>query len=437
MEVNFEKLSETQGSIKIRVNRDDFQPAVNQKIKEYSKSANIKGFRPGKVPVGMIRKMYGAAIIVEEINKLVSEKLNTFLRESETHFLGEPLPGKEEQNYDWDQQQIFEFDYKVGFAKDFDIKLDKLKIDKYKIKIDNQVIDETIENLQRQFAEISHPEITTEKDTLYGKASTKDGAIEKEISIDLRELEKNTLKKCVGLKIGDEIEIDVKKSFKNDRVIKNQLRLEEDTFQKLKKFTFKLDAINHYKLSPIDQDFFDKTFGKDAVKNEEEFRDKVKEAVAENYRAEEEQFLNYRLREKATEAAKIVLPDDFLKDWLAASNKEITHEVLDSEYSAYSNELRWSLIVNEIADGQKIKVEHEDVISEAKALIKKQLAGSGIGAQMDDQLDSFANNYLQGEKGENYMKVFNEIRSKKVMDFIKDSVTIKDKDVSLQEFRKL
>ena len=125
MDITFDKTEKTQGVIKISVNRADFQPGVDQKIKEYSKTANIKGFRQGKVPTGMIKKMYGNALIVDEINKLVSEKLNAYLREGETQFLGEPLPADKDKEFDWENQESFEFNYEIGFAEPFDLKVDK------------------------------------------------------------------------------------------------------------------------------------------------------------------------------------------------------------------------------------------------------------------------------------------------------------------------
>lgn len=438
MDITFDKTGKTQGVIKISVNRADFQPGVDQKIKEYSKTANIKGFRQGKVPTGMIKKMYGNALIVDEINKLVSEKLNTYLRESETQFLGEPLPVQQDVEFDWETQESFEFEYQIGFAEPFEVKADKkVKLEKYFINVDDKVINETIENLQRQFGEMENPEVSSEKDSLYGQVKSKDGAVDQEISIDLRDVEKGTLKKLVGIKNGAEVELDPKKSFKHDNVLKNQLRMDEDEFKKLKKLTFTLKAINHYKLAPVNQELFDKTFGKDTIKDEAGFRDRVKEIVSQNYKGESEQFFDHQVREKLTESAKINLPDEFLKEWLIKTNDNITPELMELEYGSYAKELKWSLIRNQLVKNQEIKVEHEDVINEAKELIKKQFAGSGIGNQMDDQLDTFANNYLQGENGENYMKVFNQVQSKKVLDYIKSEVTVKEKTVSLDEFRKL
>ena len=437
MEISFDKTDKTQGLIKISVNKADFQPGVDQKIKEYSRTANIKGFRKGKVPAGMIRKMYGSALIVEEINKLVSDKLNGYLREGETQFLGEPLPEKADESFDWENQENFDFKYQIGYAQPFDLKIDKkLKVEKYSIKVDDSVIDETIENLQRQFGEMENPGTSSDKDTLYGQATTSDGLLDQEISIDLRDIEKSYLKKLVAIGIDTEVQLDARKSFKNENAIKAQVRLNEDDFKKLKKFSFILKGINHHKLAPVDKTLFDKAFGEGQVQDEQEFRLRVKDAVSGNYKSESEKFFEVQLIDRLAEKARIDLPDEFLKKWLVKTNENLTEELLDLEYGTYAKELRWSLIRNKVLKDQEIKVEHEDVTNEAKELIKRQFAGSGL-PEMNDQLDNFAQNYLQGENGENYMKVFNQVQNVKVLDYIRSEATIKEKEISLDEFRKL
>jgi len=196
LEITFNKTQPNQGIIKISVNRTDFQSNVDQKIKEYSRKAEIKGFRKGKVPVGMIKKMYGSALIIDEINKLVSDKLNGYLKENDTQFLGEPLPASQDNTYDWDNQDEFEFDYEIGFAEPFEIILDKKKkIEKYFIKVDQQVLDETIDNLQRQFGETENTEVSAEGDILNGEVFVKSLDLTKEISIDFRDVEKNSSQK--------------------------------------------------------------------------------------------------------------------------------------------------------------------------------------------------------------------------------------------------
>ncbi len=442
MEITLDKIDKTEGLIKVKLKHDDYQPGVSKKIKEYSKKANIKGFRPGKVPPHLIKELYGKSILAEEINQLLSDKLNAYLRESELQFLGEPIPKEDSFNdlvLGTDQAKDFVFEYNVGFAEEFDLKIDqKLKVEKPKIKVDKKVIDETVENLQRQFGEPSNEEIAKAKDVIYGKVSSKDGEIEKEINIDLNELAKGIDKKFIGKKVGDQVEFDPKKLYNDSHKLHHQLDISHDAFDQLKgKLKINIGGISRTNPIPVDQQLFDKTFGEGTVKTEEEFRKKVEEAVSENYQREEEQYFSYQLRKQLIEKAKIKLPDNFLKKWLVKSDEKITDDVLSEEYDSYSSEVKWSLIKNKIIKDQEIKAENEEVIAAAKDLISAQFGQAGLGNQMGDKLDMFAQNYLQAENGDNYMKLYNQVLNNKVLDYVKSQVNIKDKIVSLDDFRKL
>ena len=440
MDITIDKIENSEALIKIKLNEGDYQPRVTEKIKDFSKKANIKGFRPGKVPPGMIKKMYGKSFLVEEINKVLSENLNKTLQTSEMQFLGEPLPNEDKmKEIDWDNQKEFEFEYHIGYTDDFEVKLDKkLKVEHPKIKIDKKVIDETVENVQKQFGEVTNPESVGEGDTVYGPAKSEDESFDQEISLELDEMEKATAKKFIGAKVEDSIAFDPKKAFKDKSYFGRIARMTDEDVKGIKgKITFTIKGINHVVPAEINQELFDKTFGKDAVKSEEEFREKVKETISENYSKEEEQFFFYKLREALIDKTKIDLPDPFLKKWLLKTNENMTEELLDKEYEQYAKELKWSLIRNKIAKEKDIKVEHEEVVNEAKKMIVQQFGGAGMASQLGDQLDSFANNYLQGENGENYMKVHNQVQSQKVYEAAGEDVTEKEKQVSVEEFRNL
>ena len=347
MEITLDKTDKNEGLIKVSLKEADYQPAVDQKVKEYRKKANIKGFRPGKVPEGMIRSMYGKSLVVEEINQLVGQKLSGYIKESEMQFLGEPMPNREKaDSIDWETQKDFDFEYNIGFASDFDLKIDrKLKTERYKIKIDESVLKETIENLQRQFGEPKMAEIVEEKDFVYGPVVSADESINKELKIDMRELEKGAWKKFRGCKTDDKLSIDAKKIYKSPNLLKHQLGLTDEEYKKIKgKLTITIQGIERITEAPVDQTLFDKTFGEGSVDSLDVFNEKVKEAVSKNYASEESQFFNFKLREQLIEKAKIVLPDNFLKNWLKEVNEEMTDEILEKEYSTYAKELRWSLL---------------------------------------------------------------------------------------------
>ena len=188
----------------------------------------------------------------------------------------------------------------------------------------------------------------------------------------------------------------------------------------------------------LKQPFFDRLFGKDMVKTEQEFKDRVKTIMEENYSRDTENFLMNQIRDAIVGSTKLDLPDTFLKRWLLLSNQgKLSEEALEKEYGPYSDEMKWSIISNKIAEDHEVKVEHEDVVAKAKELITAQLASSGLNQEWGDQLDTFADNYLKGEEGQNYMKVFNQLRGEKVFEVIKEHIGIKEKGVSVEEFREI
>lgn len=440
MEITLDKIDKTECLIKISLKEADYQPAINQKVKEYRKKANIKGFRPGKVPDGMIRSIYGKSLLIEEINRIVGHEMSDYLKKSDLLFLGEPLPNREKSNaIDWKAQKDFDFEYNIGFANDFELKIDKkTKIERYKIKVDEAVINETIENLQRRFGDPEVVATVEEKDFVYGSVVSSDETINKELKIDMKELGKGAWKKFRGSEVSKKISIKAKKWYRSPNLLKHQLGLTDEEYKKIKgELTITIQRIERVKEIPVDQTLFDKTFGEGSVDSLASFKEKVKEAVNKSYTIEEAQFFDFKLREQLIEKAKILLPDNFLKKWLIEVNEDMTEEVLEKEYSSYTKELRWSLIRNNIVKTQQLEIDNDEVIQEAKTMIRNQFAASGIGEGMEDQLDTFANNYLQGENGDNYMKVFNQVQNRRVMDFLESEITIKDKEVSLDAFREM
>ncbi len=439
MDISLDKIDKTEALIKVSVKESDYQPRVSLKIKDYSKKANIKGFRPGKVPEGLVKKMYGKGILLEELNSIVSESLNSYLRESEYQFLGEPMPKDDFETLDFDAQKDYVFEYHVGFAEDFDLTIDsKVKVDKHAIKIDDKVLKETIDNLRRQFGETTTPSESDDKDIVYGDIKSEDGSIDNEVSIDLDDVESGLVKKFIGLKENDEVTFDPKKLYKDSHKLHHQIKMSHDDFEALKtKATFKVKGITRQEPAAMDQELFNKTFGEGTVTDEAAYLEKVRESVGNSFKTEEEQYFDYQLKEHLIEKTKISLPDSFLKSWLLKTNDKITEEILQAEYEAYAKELKWSLIRNKLVKAQSFKVENEDVVEEAKNLIRQQFGNAGLMGQMDDKLDMFAQNYLQAENGDNYMKVHNQVLNQKVFDYLKANITIKEKSISIDEFRNL
>ncbi len=439
MDITLEKKTSTEGFIKIKLKQDDYQPQVEEKIKDYSKKANVKGFRPGKVPTGYIKKLYGKSILVEEINQILSQSLSNYIKENKINLLGEPLPNQEKSlNIDWENQNEFDFEYNIGMVDNFNYDIsDKVKVTAYEIKVDDKVLNETLDNLKLQYGGMENPEVSEEGDALFGTLSQEE--FEKDILIELSDVDKKLAKKFIGVKKGDEIKFDLHKAFTDNHKLSHLLAMsEEETSALAGDFTFAAKNVNRKVAAEMNQEFFDKIFGKDSVKDEKEFIEKIKSTIGDNYKKETESFLNYSIQNTIVEATKMDLPDEFLKKWLLTSNEgKVTPEDIEKEYEAYIKDLKWSLIKNKIGEDESIKVEHEDVQEKTREIIRMQFAQSGLGAQFESNIDAFVDNYLQGENGNNYYKVFNEAQAEKIMGVIKEKITIANKKVDLEKFKKL
>lgn len=442
MEITLDKKSTTEGLIKIRLTEGDYQPHVEEKVKDYARKANIKGFRAGKVPSGVIKKMFGKSILVDEINHLLSHKLSDYIKENNLKILGEPLPDQEKaMGIDWDSQKDFEFEYQIGMVEDFSYDLSsKVKVKAYRIESDKKVIDETLADLKKRFGKVSYPETSAAEDNLFGELRDKDGAVKREHAfIAVEKVDKKEQKKFIGIKKDDEIEFEINKAFPDADQIAQVLGIsEEEAKNETGKYTLKVTTISRTEPAEVNQELFDRVFGKDVVKTEEEFMNKIRETIGENYKRETDHFLEHYIEDYFLDNTKINLPDGFLKTWLKATSKgEVTDSVLDKEFSGYVRGLKWDLIKTKIADDNKISVEAEEVKNKAKDLIVAQFGGPAIAQQLGDKLDSIADNYLSNENGQNFMRLYNQLRNEKIVQYIKEHITIDEKKVSVDEFKKI
>lgn len=440
MNITLDQQQSNETFIKISLQPEDYQSQVDKKIKDYSKQAQVKGFRPGKVPVGLIKKMYGKSILVEEINNVVSNTLQNYIKKNDMQILGEPVPDQQSfESIDWETQENFDFTYRIGLVDDFEVDLsNKLKLTHYEIEINDKVIDETVDNLKEQFSTMSNPEVSEAGDILFGTFKQVEGDLEIDSTIDPADLSKTNAKKLIGKKSGDTLDVDLSSFYKDKDKIASILNssVEEIDGQSMV-FTFDIKKVNRKIPAEVNQELFDKTFGPDTVKTEEEFRAKIADTVGENYQRETEAWLNKTAQDTLVEKTKITLPTSFLKDWLKLSSEgKVTDDDIEKEFDMYANQLKWNLISNKVAEQNELKTEHEDVLAATRKMIEAQFQGSGLG-QMADQMDSFVEHYLQGEKGQNYMKMAEQVQEEKVLDFIKTAATLSKKKVSLEKFKEI
>jgi trigger factor len=441
LEITLDKKTNTEGLIKIRLSEGDYQPHVEEKVKDYARKANIKGFRQGKVPSGVIRKMFGKSILVDEINHLLSHKLQDYIKETNLKIIGDPLPNHDKsKEIDWEGQKDFEFEYQVGMVEDFKYELSsKAKVTGYKIQVDKKVIDETIGDLKKRFGKVSYPETSEPGDNLFGDLTGPVDFKKDNVFVATDKVEKKEQQKFVGKKKDDTIEFDVTKIFSDTEDTAQLLGLSADEAKKASgTYMLKVNTISRTEPAENNQELFDRVFGKDAVRNEDEFVNKVTETVSENYDRETNHFLEHHIEDYFLEHTKINVPDEFLKNWLKATSKgEVTDSILEKEYKEYVRGLKWDLIKNKIAEDNTIKIEAEEVRNKAKEMILAQFGGQAFADQLKDKMDSIADNYLQNENGQNFMRLYNQLKNEKVVGHIKANISVDEKKVSVEEFKKI
>jgi FKBP-type peptidyl-prolyl cis-trans isomerase (trigger factor) len=443
LNITFDKSSTTDGLIKIKLSESDYQPKVEEKVKDYGRKANIKGFRQGKVPAGVIKKMFGKSILVEEVNQLISHSVSDYIKENKLKILGDPLPNQEKARLiDWETQKDFEFEFQLGLVGDFEVDLSsKVKVKSHPIEVDKKVMDETLTDIKKRFGNVTYPEASEVTDNLYGEISAKGEENKKGSYISIAKVESKEQKKFIGLKKDDEIEFDIKKVFADDEAISQALNISAEEAKNVSgSYVFKVTTVSRTEDATINQELFDKVFGKDVVKTEEEFLAKIKETIAENYQRETDHLLEHEIQHYYVDNTKISMPENFLKSWLkSTSDGQVTDEVLEKEFHLYKESLKWDLIKGKIAEDKNITVEGTEVREKAKVMIAQQFGGAAIAEQLGDKFDAIADNYLSGQdgKGQNFMKLYNQLRQDKIMKVIKENITINEKPVTLDEFKKI
>lgn len=442
MEVLLEKSSPTTALLKVKLVKEDYQPKVDKSIKEYSKRASIKGFRPGKVPAHVVNRMYGKGILVEEVNHLLSHTVNDYIKENKLPVVGDPLPNREQADaIDWDTQSEFEFAFDLGLAGDFVVDLEQLSgISKYTIQAGESDVNNTIEDLRVRFSETSHPEVSEDGDILYGELLQESSEFSTKTAIPVKRVKEEERAKFVGVKIGDSLSFDIQGTFEDEAAIAHVTgKKKEDVAELSGTFTFKAEDITRNVPAELNVEFFQKVLGyAEEVTDEQQFRDKVASIVQENYNRETDALLRRDIEEKLIEKTPIDLPEEFLKKWLYEANEgKFTAEQIADEYEAFAKSLRLSLIRNRIAEAHEVKIEPADLLEESRNIIKAQFGIYAEEESMKETIDKIAQQYLVDKEKDNYRKVFQQVFDNKVYDLVRASVTPEDKTVGVSEFEEM
>ena len=437
MDISLLKSSPTEGQIKITLKEEDYQSQFEEKLKSYSRQVSMKGFRPGRVPVGLVKKLYGTSILVDEINKILSESLSNYIKENDIRIIGDPLPNHQKAGeIDWESQKDFDFEYEVGLVDSFVLDL-KVKIMRHEISLKEKDFEEAFANLRKQYGR----SVAAEKagDDCHIEADLRQPGLEEPlpIHIDASRLAKKSLKKLSGLTPQAILSVDIQSLFEKKEDLGYALSRSDDETKALKgNFDLEIKSVSRWEPAPLDQSFFDLVFGRDVVKTEEECRVKYREMLEENNRKESDYLLSRSLQKKLLENTKISLPEQFYRKWLLAANKGISAETLDADFQHYIRDLKWSLIKARIAEEFKVVVEGEEVIARTKQFFAEQYGLRTLSDEASNTLDALVHNYLQKNDGEQYLQMFQQVRTEKIIEVAKQLAQINVKSVSREEFNK-
>lgn len=441
MNISKKDIDSLNAEIVINLGPADYEGKVTEAIKKVQRNAAMPGFRPGKVPVGLIKKQYGTSILVEELNKILNDSLHNYINDNSIEILGNPMP-KEQQPVDWNNQKDFTFTYELGLAPKFDVKVDDSHSFTYKkVKVDEELVEKYLKDVRRNYGKSINPEVAGDKDVLFvdiveldAEGTIVPGGIFKSTSIGIDRLKNESIKpKLIGLKKEDKLTVNVNELYETALDKSISLGIDKEAAESFNgNIQLTVKNIARLEDAELNQELFDKLYGAGNINSEEEFRNKIKEELGLMFNQDSDRDLRKEIEKTLVTKLNLQLPDSFLKRWLMAVNeKPLSAEQLEKEYPDYANAMKWRLIENKIIKDNNIVVSPEEATQEAKVFIQGEYARYGQ-VPTEEDVNKIAKDLLSREK--EAQKIFENLYAKKVLDLIKEKCKLNSKEVSYNEF---
>ena len=436
MNITRENIDELNAIVTVDITKGDYSDKVEKILSDYRKTANIPGFRKGHVPLGMVKKQYGKAVLIDEVNKLLQDALNKYLTEEKLDVLGNPLP-KSQDHLDWNSEE-FSFEFELGLAPEFEVNLKGEKtITNYKIVTDDKMVNEKINNIQKQYGKLFSKTVMSYGDEVTGVFKNEEKEIDNSATLTLDKFNgKATAKKFIEAKIGDVITLKTKGLFKNDHDLVTFLKIPHDNAHGLNiEVTFTISEINTRELADLDQDLFDKLFGKGNLTTVTELKERIKADTEKQFVQQSDQKLLNDVTEYLVEGTKFNLPAEFLQKWMKNAGEEAMDEAkAKEEYEKSEKSMRYQLIEGKLLADHNIQVNFEDLKGYSKEMIKVQMAQFGQNNPTDKELDDIAANVLSNK--DEVKRLSEQLISKKLLDLYKEKANLKTKELSYDKFVK-
>lgn len=439
MNITKKDIDDLNAVLTVEIGKDDYQKKVDKILNDYRKSANIPGFRKGHVPLGMVKKQYGKSVLVDEVNKLIQEGIQKYLTDEKVDILGNPIP-KNEEDIDWDADD-YAFKFDLGLTPKFDVDIKAKEVTGYKIVADTKMVDNQIKTIRKQYGKLISKDAVEEGDEITGLFS-----YAPEEGSDLEEINKTStfatsdikgksqLKKLIGAQVGDTLTLKTKNLFVDDHDNQRYLGVSHDHSHGLDiEVSLELTEVNKRELAEMNQEFFDKIFGKDEVASEEEFKNKIKEDAERQFQQQSDQKLLNDIVEMLIENTKFDLPAEFLTKWIAVSGEEpLSEDDAKAEYERSEKGLRYQLIEGKIRSEHELNATFDELKQYAKDMIRVQMAQFGQMNPAEEELESITARILSNR--DEVERMTEQLHTDKMLKFFKENAKIKTKEVTFEKF---
>ena len=449
MNVSMQNVDKVSALLTVNIEKADYQERVEKVLKKYRQQVNMPGFRKGMVPMSLIKKQFGKSAMAEEVDKLMQEKVNEYIRENKVNMLGMPLPNEEKmQTIDFDTQENFEFVFDIALAPEFKAEVtEQDAIDFYTITVSDEMVNSQVDMYAQRAAKYEKVEEYADRDMVKGllaeldeNGNTKEGGIQVEGAVMMPSYMKNDEQKAIfaTAKVNDVLVFNPNAAFEgNEAELSSLLKIKREEVAEMKSnFSFQIEEITRAVPAALTQELFDQVFGEGAVSSEEEFRGKIKEGIAAQFLADS----NYKFLLDArtylmNKVGKLEFPDALLKKIMLMNNEDKGESFVEENYEKSLEELTWHLIKEQLVEAFGIKIEEADVLAIAKENTRMQFAQYGMMSIPEEMLENYAKEMLK--KKENVEGLVNRAVETKLAAALKGKVALNNKEVSMEEFNNL
>ena len=437
--MNITKVEKEQGAalLRIVVEEQDYAANVEAELRKYKKQANVPGFRPGMVPMGIVKKMYGKGIVAEQAYRLASNSAFEYLKKENIDYIGDIIPAEEQGAFDFENNTTHEFVFEYGVAPKYDVKLTaKDKIVYHKIKIDKKMHASFLDNYLRRYGSLKDVEKVKKDEALNVTLDNGELRIE-DAYVGLISMTDEERKPLIGKKVGYKTEVNVNELYKTPSQRASILGVKEEELEGINPvFSLEITKIRQFANPELNEEFFKMAFPQGDVTNEEQLNAYIDEQIAAELKRESDYLFTFAVRDFLIEKANLAMPTEFLKRWLYTINEgKFTMEDIEKDFESFLKMFTWNYIQRQVIDGEKISVSAEEAKAEAKDLAAAQFAQYGMPNAPEEMLENFAKNILDNK--EQSQKIYEKLYEQKVVESVRSKVKVTEKAVSAEDFAEL